>query len=190
MDAIENRMDPLQSLKLISEAILRTKEDLKSHSSLYLIWGWLVAVASLSFFVLHSYTSFRFFFLPFPVLGLTGIVITLFHYRAKQHTTETYLSFYLKNLWLVLGICFILTVFVSLFQKIQPFTYTMLIGGIGTLVSGLSLRFRPLTAGGVLFFIFAILSILVPGQYGPLLHGIAVITGYLIPGYLLKYAKA
>ncbi len=190
MDAIENEMNPLQSLKLISDVILRTKEQLRSYSTLYLIWGWLIAVASLAFFALHTYTSSPLFFLPFPVLGLTGILLTIRYYHSAKETSETYLASYLKKLWFVLGICFILTVFISLSQKMQPFTYTLLIGGVGTLVSGLNLRFKPLITGGILFFTFAVISILIPEQYRSLLHGFAVITGYLIPGYLLKYTKA
>lgn len=72
----------------------------------------------------------------------------------------------------------------------QPFTFTMLIGGVGTLVSGLNLRFRPLIIGGILFFISAVTSIFIAEEYRPLVHGIAVIIGYLIPGYLLKYSKS
>lgn len=189
MDTIENEMNPLQSLKLISDVILRTKEQLRDYSTLYLIWGWIIALASLSFFALHTYTSTSLFFLPFPVLVLTGLVFTFRYYRSGRERSETYLASYLKKLWFVLGICFVLTVFISLSQKVQPFTYTLLIGGIGTLVSGLNLQFKPLIAGGILFFIFALISILIPEQYRSLLHGFAVITGYLVPGYLLKYTK-
>jgi hypothetical protein len=53
----------------------------------------------------------------------------------------------------------------------------------------LVLRFRPLVFGGVLFLLFSVASIFTPDVYKPLLQGIAVITGYLIPGYLLKHAK-
>jgi hypothetical protein len=190
MDTIENEMNPLQSLQLISDVILRTKDQLRNYSTLYLIWGWIIAIASLSFFALHTYTSTSLFFLPFPVLVLMGIALTFRYYRSARETSETYLASYLKKLWLVLGICFVLTVFISLSQKIQPFTYTLLLGGIGTLVSGLNLRFKPLITGGVLFFIFAVISILIPEQYRSLLHGFAVILGYIVPGYLLRYTKA
>jgi len=40
-----------------------------------------------------------------------------------------------------------------------------------------------------LLLISAISSIYVVDEYKPLLHGIAIIIGYLIPGYLLKKSK-
>jgi hypothetical protein len=189
MEAIEDKLDPAQSLQMITEVIAKTKENIKEHSFLFLLWGWLMAIASFSFFILHSYTSFALFFLPFPVLALTGIIISVLHYTAKRHLPETYLGDYLKKLWLVLGISFILVVFINAVETDPPFTYTLLIGGIGTMVSGLVLRFRPLVLGGVLFLLFSVASVFTSDVYKPLLQGIAVIAGYLIPGYLLKYSK-
>ncbi|MDP9041255.1 MAG: hypothetical protein M3N30_04685, partial [Bacteroidota bacterium] len=74
MESIEHTLDPAGSLKLITEVIAKTKENIREHSFLFLLWGWLIAIASFSFFILHEYSSFRLFFLPFPVLALTGII--------------------------------------------------------------------------------------------------------------------
>jgi hypothetical protein len=189
MEAIEDKLDPLQNLKIILDVISKTKEDIKSYSFLYLLWGWLIATASFLFFTLHTFTSFKLFFIPFPILVFIGILITIVDIRYKQHASETYLAFFIKNLWIVLGCGFILVVFINVVQQYPPFTYTLLIGGIGTLVSGLTLRFKPLIAGGTLFFIFSVASVFVNEKYHPLLQGIAVISGYLVPGYFLKYSK-
>lgn len=189
MNTTEHNLEPAQSLQLITEMIGRTRENLKVHSFLYLVWGWIIALASLLFFVLHTYTSSRWFFLPFPVLSGIGIILTVRYHTGRRYASETYLAFYLRSLWLVLGLGFILTVFVSLSLKLQPFSFTLLIGGIGTLISGLMLRFRPLIIGGLLFFGFAIASVFTDEIYRPLLQGIAVVSGYLVPGYLLKYAR-
>src|SRR4029078_8578611 len=158
MNTYENELNPLQSLQLITEVITKTKENFRRYSFLYLLWGWLIAIASFAFFILHQYTSFDLFFLAFPLMAGCGILITVLHYRLKRHDTETWLSGYLKNLWLVLGISFILVVFINIVQQRPPFTYTLLIGGGGNLISGMSLRFRPLIFGGIIFFLFALLS--------------------------------
>jgi len=92
-------------------------------------------------------------------------------------------------MWLVLGICFITVVFINVSQNLIPVTYTLLVAGIGTLVSGLVLKFNPLIFGGTLFLISAVLSIYIPIEYRMLFHGVIIIAGYLIPGYLLKYSK-
>jgi hypothetical protein len=189
METVNNEFNPSQSLQIIADAISQTKENIRSYSFLFLLWGWLIAIASFSFYVLHTYTSFKLFFLPFPILALGGIVTTIVYFVRRQYVSETYLGYYLNKLWMVLGISFILAVFINVSQHDQPFTYTLLIGGIGTLTSGLALRFKPLIIGGGVFFLFSVASIFVADNYQPLLQGIAVIVGYLVPGYLLKYSK-
>jgi hypothetical protein len=47
-----------------------------------------------------------------------------------------------------------------------------------------------LKTGGVLFFISAIICVYLPDDYKPLLSCMAIITGYLIPGYLLKISHS
>ena len=186
MQLPESELTPLQGLQMITEVIAKTKDNLREHSFGFLLWGWLIAAASFLFFILHTYTSFSLYFLPFPILVTAGIGITLRFYAGKRHSPETYLGYYLKRLWLVLGLSFILVVLISLIGQNPPFTYTLLIAGIGTLVSGLVLQFRPLVFGGALFLLFSLGSVVTPDRYKPLLQGIAVIAGYLIPGYRLK----
>ena len=190
MESFDNELKPAESLQLIAEVIGRTKENIKVHGWLFLVWGWLIAAASILFFVLHQYTSFRLYFLPFPVLVAIGITLTIRSYTQQSQSAETYIAYYLKNLWLALGLGFMVVVFASIMQAHAPFTYTMLLGGIGTLASGLALRFRPLVIGGILFLLFSAGSVFVAENYAPLLQALAVLAGYLIPGYLLKHAKA
>jgi len=190
MDTTEENLDAAQSLQMISEVIAKTKENIKEHSFLFLVWGWLISVASFSFFFLHTFTSFKLFFLPFPVLAAAGIVISYLHYSNTRDASETYLGYYLKNLWLVLGIGFVLIVFMTVVTTAPPFTYTLLLGGIGTMVTGLVLRFKPLVVGGTLFLLLCAISVFTPDTYKPLLQGFAVITGYLVPGYMLKNARS
>jgi hypothetical protein len=89
-------------------------------------------------------------------------------------------------MWLVLGLSFFVVVFISVSQNHLPFTYTLIIAAIGTLASGLIMKFNPLIIGGTIFFVAAIASVYVADDYKVLLHGASIIFGYLIPGYLLK----
>jgi hypothetical protein len=190
METFENELQPAESLHVIMDVISRTRENIKEHGYLFLLWGWLIAIASILFFLLHTYTTSRFYFLPFPILALTGIILTLVSWSKRAHTAETYIGYYLKRLWQALGLGFIVVVFINVVEGNPPFPYTILLGGIGTLVSGLVLRFRPLTIGGFIFLALSIATIFVSGAYVPLLQAVAVVAGYLIPGYLLKFSKA
>lgn len=189
MNTSEPIFSPQESLNLITEVIAKTRDSIKDQSFCYLLWGWLISTASILFFVLQQYTRFTLFFLPFPILGAIGIFTTVLYFRKRMNTTETYLSYFLNRMWIVLGVGFISVVFINVVHQHTPFTYTLLIAAIGTFVSGLIIRFRPLVAGGATLFAAAIISTYIPGEYVVLLHGVAIIIGYLIPGYMLKYAK-
>jgi len=190
MEANEMKLDPEQSLRLITATIAKTRDNIKAMSDCFLLWGWLIAAASLLFYGLHAFTTTRLYFLPFPLAVAIGVVWTLRYFRQLKAGTETWLNWFLKQLWLAIGVCFLLVVGISLLNHQLPFTYTLLLGGLGTLVSGLVMRFRPLIAGGILFLLLACCSVMVGDALKPLLQGIAVIGGYLAPGYLLKYSKS
>jgi hypothetical protein len=173
---------------VITDAIGRTRDNFKENSFYFMVWGWLIAIASFAFFGLHQYTDFKLYFILFPILVTVGIVVSVKHYRKQRSAvpTESYSSYFLSRLWMVLGISYSVVVFINVSQGLTPFTYNLIIAGIGTLVSGLVMQFKPMIAGGVLFLIAAVASIFIPEDYKALLHGAAVITGYLIPGSLLK----
>jgi hypothetical protein len=191
MSTEEKSLSPQESLQVIADAIAMSKENIKQNSFPFLLWGWLIAIASFSFFFLHQYTSFHFYFLPFPVLAIAGVITTIIYYRKNVSTsTVSYLSSFIYKMWMVLGISFFVVVFINVYQVNPPFTYTLIIAAIGTLVSGLVMKFQPLIFGGIILFVAAIASVFIADDYKVLLHGVAIIFGYLIPGYLLKLSKA
>jgi hypothetical protein len=186
----ERTLLPQESLALIAEAIRKTKENFRENSRFFLLWGWLIAVASFGFFLLRQYTETRYYFLPFPVAVAAGIVTTVLWYRQlkAKAPTETYLGYFFNRLWLVLALSFILVVYISVSRGWPPFLYTLIVAAIGTTVSGLAMKFRPLVLGGMLFFAAAVAGVYLPDPYLPLLTGVAMVGGYLVPGYLLKAA--
>jgi hypothetical protein len=187
----ERQLTPLESMEVIVRAIERTKDDIRANSFYFLLWGWLIAIASFGFFALMMFVDTILFFLPFPVLATVGFITTFVHYsKRKRLATESYLTFFLNRMWAVLGVALLMVVFINVSAGQMPFTYTLLLGGIGTLVSGWTMKFRPLVFGGIVFLVTSLASVYVPLEYKALLHGVAIITGYLVPGYLLKNAEA
>jgi hypothetical protein len=56
-------------------------------------------------------------------------------------------------------------------------------------ISGMTIRFAPLIAGGILFTVVSIVSVFVPGLTQRLLVLVSTVLGYLVPGYMLKIVK-
>ena len=76
------------------------------------------------------------------------------------------------------------------FIKIQPWFLFPVLAGIGTLITGVVLKFKPLSFGGIFLITFPFYSILAIGNSIMLLYAVVVVVSYLIPGYLLKNYKA
>jgi hypothetical protein len=188
----EQTLNPSESLSLISEVISKTKENIGGQSFRYLLWGWIITAATILSFLLLKLTGTLLYFLPFPLLSIAGLFINYLYY-IKQKTKrepETYLVYFINRMWLVLGLSFFLIAFLSVAQGISPFTYTITLAGIGTLISGIVMKYKPLLFGGFVFFIFAVMSLYVSLEYKILLQGVAILLGNLLPGYALKYATA
>lgn len=186
----EKSLSPQESLGLIADAIAKAKDNIRENSFGFLLWGWLIAIASFTYFLLRHYTDTQYYFIPFPTLAAIGIVATIIFLKKKNSKmTLTYTTYFINKMWIVLGICFIVVVFINVTQGKMPFTYTLIIAGIGTLVSGWVMKFMPLIIGGILFLVSAIASVYIVDEYKPLLHGIVFVAGYLMPGYLLKNSK-
>ena len=187
----EKSLSPQESLELIADAISRTKDNIRENSFGFLLWGWLIAGASFAYFVLRQYTETRLYFIPFPILAAVGIIATVLFFKGKNSAgTLSYITYFINKMWIVLGVSFIIVVFINITQGKMPFTYTLTIAGTGTLVSGWVMKFKPLIFGGGLLLVSAIASIYIADEFKPLLHGVAIMAGYLIPGYLLKNSKA
>lgn len=156
-------LNPVESLNLITEAIHKTKENIKGQSFYYIMWGWVITIASFSHYILASFTDFKLEYLPWLILIPLGWIFSI-GYGIKSEKTKPYESYFdsfLKYLWVVLGVSFIISVFISGALRINPTPLVLLLAAIGTLISGLTLKFKPLSIGGVSLFAFAIASLFV-----------------------------
>lgn len=182
------KLNPKESLDIISDAIQKTKENIKEQNFYYLLWGWFAAIAAIMSYLIMNFTTFKFDFLPWAILmPLGGIITMIYAIRYSKHKSyETYLDGFLKYVWIVVGVSFILVVFTSLILKVNPTIFVLLIAGIGTLISGLIMKFKPLIWGGILFFVFSLTSVFLDDSLRLLIFAIAIITGYLVPAYILK----
>lgn len=59
--------------------------------------------------------------------------------------------------------------------------------GGSTYLSGITIKFRPLVYGGIVLWISAIISFMLPGDLQLLISAGGIFLGYLVPGYILKY---
>jgi hypothetical protein len=76
-------------------------------------------------------------------------------------------------------------------EEYKPFVFSasslyLILYSIPTLITGIASRFKPMIIGGILCYIFFILSLFTPSVYDVLMNGLAGIFSWLIPGLILR----
>ncbi|MBN2863113.1 MAG: hypothetical protein JXN62_08135 [Bacteroidales bacterium] len=183
----EKIMSGEESLKIITEMINRTKINIRQGSFHLLFWGWLIFVCSLSEYLLWKFTDFAspwyiwFFVIP-------GVFVSLIYgfttgRKQKIHTYADKLY-----MWTWLGfMAASVVLFIIVYRNIGLFAPLILaLAGMPTFISGFIIKFRPLIIGGITFWVLALIAHFGGPSVAPLAVPVAMITGYLAPGYLLK----
>ena len=184
-----NNLSPEKQLQLIQSTIAQAKENLSKHSFPFLFWGWLVSITALINFLLLSYSSFgEKSYLIWPVSMVIGAIYIVLYYRKAEKTERhlTHLEYFLSRLWMVLGAILLLFSFCITFIDLSPWIFFPFIAGLGTVISGVVLKFTPLSLGGILLLAFPFYSVNVGKETLLLLYAMVIIVAYLVPGYLLK----
>ena len=73
-------------------------------------------------------------------------------------------------------------------HSILPVPFIMIIIALATFVSGMTVRFRPLVAGGIVFAIGSVVAFYMEMEQLPV-FAVTTVFGYIIPGYMLRSLK-
>ena len=189
---METTNDYNGKLNVIYDMIENSKIRIRENAFFYLLWGWLVLLASLTHFIMWKFGIF-YSFLAWPVIMTAGMVISVIAgiRTGKRAGYRTHIDTAVIYLWY--GFFFTLMVLIAFASggKISwEITNALIISmyGLGTFVSGGILKFKPLIVGGICCWFIALCAFFVPGEYALLLVSISIIIAYLIPGYLLRKA--
>ena len=187
MENDEKMMTGEESLKIITEMINRTKVNILQGSFHLLFWGWLITVCSLSEWLITNLTHYAH---PYYVwiLVIPGAFVSMIYgavtgRKAKVHTYADMLY-----MWTWIGFLFAaIVLFIVQSDRMENITpYILLLAGFPTFLSGFIVKFKPLIAGGICFWVIAILVHFAGPSLALLGTPVAMLTGYLIPGYMLR----
>jgi hypothetical protein len=122
-------------------------------------------------------------------LVFIGLIIQIFYIR-KHYVKRGYRTFFEKiisYMWIISALVIFLLVYLSGMRHESPEPYILAAVSIPTMVTGIITRFRPLILGGIVFIVFAVICVNIqPDYFRSLISAVALICGYLIPGYLLR----
>ena len=189
METAQKELSQQESLQIIQEMISATKKRISHNGFHYLLWGWLVLAAALSQYVLIVFFESELNFLPWIILmPLGGIITGIVDSRQKKKMkVKTYVNKFLSYLWIAMGIALFIVIFLmGKFSVTVSYPIIILLYGVGVFVSGGALNFKPLIIGGIGCFVISLASAFFKFEIQLLLISLAVIVGYIIPGFILK----
>ena len=187
MENEEKVMTGEESLKIITDMISRTKTNIRQSSFHLLFWGWLIFLCSLTEYLLLKLTDFAnpwyvwYFVIP-------GVFVSLVYGFTKGRKEHAWTYATMLYVWNWAGFLVAATVLFFIVKDniglYSPLILTL--GAMPVLFSGCILKFRPLIIGSVSFLVFALVARFAGPDVSSLAVPAAMLTGYLIPGYMLQ----
>ena len=187
MENEEKMMTGEESLKIITEMIYKTKVNIRQGSFHLLFWGWLIFVCCLTEYLLMTFAHYSHHYYVW-FITIPGVFVSLIYgfMTGRKETVHTYAD--RIYMWTWMGFMFT-TIVLFIVQSKNLSTvgiYILLLAGFPTFVSGFIIKFKPLIIGGICFWLIAIAVNYAGPSISSLGMAVAVLTGYLIPGYMLR----
>lgn len=187
----EKEISEQESLLLIRQMIQTAKAEQKDDGRNWIVWGWLLFMASVGTVVnLHGRWFDTWFF--WNIFGLLTIVAAIYQiirslFFRRQEPVRTYTKdlFRKLNIGFFISLFFIITAMnVGISPKIG-FPLLINLYAFWILIYGAALNFRPSVIAAFITWALGIGALFVKTmEQVMLLHAAAVLCGYIIPGHL------
>ena len=191
METNEKGLKPEESLKIINDMISSAKINLNEYIFYFMFWGYTIAILSLMHFITNYFNLLKNPELVWTLVVPGMIICAIYGYRTgRKKKTFSHIDKIHTFTWIAFIISYIIIIVFGKEVNYKIAQLIFILAGMATFISGFVLKFRPLIIGAIVFWLGAILSFIIPSLYVPLAGFFILITGYLIPGYMLKnYAK-
>lgn len=189
----EEHLTHQQSLLLIEQMISTAKQEQKDDGQGWILWGWMLFAASVFSFLNEQFNwvDTFFFWNTFGAISIILMIVgicRLFAGRKKERVRT-----YTKDLFARLDIGFFISlglIIVSMNMGVNPLKgFALLLGlyGFWILIYGTVLDFRPSLIGAYITWALAFMSLFMEDfSQVMLIHAVAVLCGYIVPGYLAR----
>lgn len=188
---MEQPFNEQSSLQLIESMINKAKNSFSESGTLYLLWGIVIFICSLTQFFADRFNYENANYIWFLTWIVAIYQVFYLSRRSKKERAKTYAAEMIKYVWICFACCLFLCIYVLIYKKaydsIIPVILVMY--GMPTFLTGTIIKFRSLIVGSISCWTLSIVSILLPNQYQTLCVCAAVVIAWIIPGYLfhLKY---
>ncbi|HPR32637.1 MAG TPA: hypothetical protein PLK12_11090 [Prolixibacteraceae bacterium] len=186
----EKILSEKESLQLISKMIQNTQKNLEnSDGRPFLIWGYTTVFVSLLVYFTVSQTGdhrFNYFWFLIPLLGVLAMLFTRSK-GDKERYVKTFLGNIILNIWVVVGIAALFVSVGSFFVNIPVLGLMLLLMGMGTLLTGLTIRYKLIVVSGAVGMLLSALPFLIHRMEQILVFAVVFVIMMIVPGHVLRY---
>lgn len=191
MENDEKHLSPEESLRVIRETIDLAKSSIREDGFYFLLWGTLVTFACLTQYYLDVVLGQDNPYWPWMIMPVIGLPVGLLYERQRSRSMPpksigNVIREWYGMVWFGFIIGLFIVIGLSVASRVSPVPFILLLAGFATYVSGVLLRFRPLLFGAAALAAGAIACIWVPQREQVLVEAVAIVLGYLAPGFLLN----
>ena len=184
---MKDQLSHEKSLAIISEMIAAAKGNVNQSFFHLILWGWVIIIISLAQFYLLQYTDIHNSQLVWLLTIPAGFFSTIYGYKeGKKEKSTSHIDSIYMWIWVGFVVSILLIILVSAGNLHSIPVYILVIAGFATFLSGKLLRFSPLVWGGIGFWLWSILGFYLHNELVLIVNASAILTGYIIPGYMLK----
>ncbi|MBK7935681.1 MAG: hypothetical protein IPJ82_00665 [Lewinellaceae bacterium] len=188
MENEEKTLTPQESLRVIRETIDLAKHSFRENGFHFLLWGWLVVIASVANYYFSEIQPIERPDLAWLVMVVIGVPVALIREsrQAKKTPVQNIVRDWYGLIWLGFGISMLLVIPMAVRNGLSPIPFILVLVGFATFMSGILLRFKPLLFGAAVVWAGALWCLFLNPSQHLLVQAGTAILGYLLPGYLLN----
>jgi len=189
MEQTEKALSPQESLRVIRNTIDLAKRSFRDNGFHFLLWGWLVVLASTVHWYLlvnRLHPNPEIAWAVMVVIGMPAAFIREWLRKKETQTPNLFHRMY-GIIWVGYGISMALTIPLAASNGHSPVPFILVLTGFATFMSGIILSFKPLIFGAATIWAGALWCLFLSSDQHLLVQAASAVFGYLLPGYLLNH---
>ncbi|HEY5590459.1 MAG TPA: hypothetical protein VIK55_05525 [Paludibacter sp.] len=184
----EKKLTEKESLELISQMIRNTRLRLEQGNGIpFLIWGYTTFFVSLVVNYLITKTGnyqYNWLWFAIPVIGSVGMFISK---KNNPKKSMNYVDRIIASIWTVIGIAVFSIALSAFFVRIPVLSLMLLLMGIGTALTGMVIKFKPVIVSGFIGMASCAIPFVIKGSEQMIVFGFIFLIMMVIPGHILNY---
>lgn len=189
----EKALSSVESIEIIKSMIAESREGYESNGGYqFLLWGYISLIISVPIYIadINGHYWAHWFWFMIPIIGFPT---TLFLIARETKRVTTFVDKFTSATWIIVGSVAVLLPIALSFSAEESLRgmsipFEALILGMGTAISGLVIKFKPLIFGGITAIIISMIMLIVMDHFIILFMALFIIS-MIIPGHLIMYQK-